>query len=81
MDPADNAIRDAILAAPDVVKVPTTEPITEPSGVGMTRVTQDAYSSATVEVGKTYVIMFGYLFLPSSKSWGAMSGFTEAIEG
>lgn len=81
LSPEDALIRDAIVAAKDVVDVDTWEDITEPKGAAqhMKRITRKDQSSATVEVGKTYRQDYIYVNPPSSPAWGALARIDESI--
>lgn len=83
MTPEQDIIRDAIVAAPDVVAVDTWEDITEPLGASkhMKRITRKDQSSATVQIGKTYRQDFIYVNPPSSSAWGALERIDESIPG
>ena len=79
---ANEIIRDDILAATDVVKTDMeTEAITEPVGLAkaLTRATKIHYTSATVQVGKTYEVIPVYSKGPESKAWGGRVDHLEAI--
>lgn len=81
LTPEEEQIRDDILAAPDMQIATQTEPITEPVGAskGLTRVTREDHTSATVQVGKTYRRSPIYINGPDSEAWGAMSGIDEDV--
>ena len=81
LTPAEVVTRDAIMAAPDVVKNTTTQDITEPNAnPGTTRDTRREWSSATVEVGKKYVWTITFMHPPSHPAWCARSNTMETIE-
>jgi hypothetical protein len=73
-------VRNDIVAAPDVQCVETFEDITEPHAApGTKRIIRQDYSSATVQVGKTYRMDWMYVHPPSDPAWGAVAGIEESI--
>ena len=75
LTPAEEIIRDEILAAPDVVETI----VTEPTLGGFTRIIAYEYHSATVHPTLKYCLDTIYIFPADSTSWGASSGCEEFI--
>ncbi len=76
LTPGEEIIRDEIVAAPDMVETPFTEPTN--GGVG-TRITTIEYHSVTVHPTKKYCIDFYYFAGPDAPNSGASSGTEQFI--
>lgn len=81
LTPADEVVRNSILAASDNVNAKAEEDILEPVGLvkGLKRCVYAEWSSPTVEVGKKYRITFLYMHPVTSRAWGALSDIDETI--
>lgn len=83
MTPEQEAIKLAIMAAPDHAVAKVTEPVSKvcaaaPDG---TRDTRRDHSSVTVQVGKVYRETIEYMNPALSDSFGAVREITEEIIG